>query len=84
MLDIIQLENLAPMAIVLVPLVTGIVEVIKRATAVESRWLPLISVAVGAGVGLLIVGLSVYGAVVGVVMGLAATGLWEFGSKASK
>jgi len=84
MLDIVQLQNLAPLAIVLVPLVTGIVEVIKRATAIETNWLPLISVAVGSLVGLLVVGVSVYGAVVGVIMGLAATGLWEFGSKASK
>lgn len=81
MLDITQLQNIGPAAVVLVPLVTGVVEVIKRTSPVTSRFLPLISVAVGLVLGLLVFGLSVFGAVAGVTIGLAATGLWEFGNK---
>lgn len=66
--------------VILVPLATGVTEVIKRALALESnRFLPLISTIVGGGFGALLLGVTVPAVVVGVIAGLAGTGLWEFG-----
>lgn len=64
----------------LVALATGVTEVIKRALALDSnRFLPLISVIVGGGFGALLLGVTVPAVVVGIIGGLAGTGLWEFG-----
>lgn len=63
-----------------VAITTGLTEVIKRGLSLEStRFIPLISVAVGAGTGLVLLGVSIPAAVLGVIAGLAGTGLWEFG-----
>jgi len=79
MIDITTLQDFVIKALWALPLVTGLVEVIKKATNIGQRWIPILSVAIGAGVGLLIVQVSVIGAVVGIVLGLGATGLWELG-----
>ena len=62
------------------PVVTGLVQVIKTAVASDiTRWVPLISVVLGAGLGALIIGTSVAGVLAGVIVGLGAVGLFEFG-----
>ena len=72
-------KELMPQLVLLVPLSTGVTEVIKRALGLSSpRFLPLISVVIGGGAGLLLLGVSVPSAVIGVIAGLAGTGLWEF------
>lgn len=76
-LDLIQgmMVSLA----VLVPIITGVVEAIKRSFELDARYLPLIAIGVGIAGGLVILGLSVSAGVVGLVAGLAATGLYEAG-----
>lgn len=75
------LFELAKGAIVLVPLVTGLVEVAKRAFKIGQRFMPLTAVILGLVAGLLFVEVSVIGGGVGVILGLAACGLWDFGKK---
>ena len=65
-----------------VPLIVGLVEIIKRIfnnDDFNKRWLPALSVVIGLVVGLVVVELSITGALVGLILGLGATGLWEFG-----
>ncbi len=63
-----------------VAIATGLTEVIKRALSLQSdRFIPLVSVVIGAGTGLVLLGVSIPAAVLGVIAGLAGTGLWEFG-----
>lgn len=81
MIESTSVQQLIVTAVWALPLVTGLVEVVKRALGekLPTRFVPLLSVAVGAIVGLLVIQLTVTGAVVGIVLGLGATGLWEFG-----
>jgi len=60
----------------LVPLVIGLVEVVKR-VGLESRWLPLVALALSVGIGYLI-GVDW---VQGLVLALTSMGLWS-GTKA--
>ena len=81
MIEINELQPLLVAAtIIVLPLVTGLVEVIKRTfVKLDKRVIPLMSVLTGLSVGLIIIDLSLTGAVAGVIVGLASTGLWEFG-----
>ncbi len=80
MIEINGLQQILVGAVgIVLPLVTGIVEIIKRTTNVDERFLPLTSVIVGIALGLFIIDLSVTGGVAGLIIGLGATGLWEFG-----
>lgn len=80
MIDLNTLQELVlGYGIIALPLVVGLVEVVKKTTKVSERWQPLTSVIIGLLVGLIIVSFSITGAVVGVIIGLSATGLWEFG-----
>ncbi len=79
MIDATNLQQLLITAAWALPLVTGIVEVVKKTVQLPERWTPATAVAVGVGIGLLVVAPSVTGAVVGLILGLGATGLWEFG-----
>jgi hypothetical protein len=65
------------MEILIVPLITGLIEAIKRTKVLPPRFLPLLSAILGLGAGLVIVSLSVEGAITGLAYGLAATGLYE-------
>jgi len=62
-----------------IPVITGIVEVIKRTLELDSRFVPVASVFVGVATGLAIIDLSVLGGFVGLVFGLSGVGLWEAG-----
>lgn len=77
-IDIIN--ELLVQLVILIPLATGLTEVVKRAFAFEStRFIPLISVVIGGALGGLLLGFGVAPVVVGVIAGLSGTGLWEFG-----
>lgn len=59
-----------------------LVEVIKRVTGEGfKRYLPLISLVIGIGVNLLMTSLSPESILTGVLLGGAACGLYDFGSK---
>lgn len=59
-----------------------LVEVIKRVTGEGvKRFLPLISLVIGIGVNLLMTGSSSESMLTGVLLGGAACGLYDFGSK---
>ncbi len=62
----------------MVALVIGLVEVIKRVNLVGNRWLPLIDIALGLGAGYLLVGNDVKQIVIqGLIVGLSAAGLFS-------
>lgn len=67
-------------SMILVPIVTGLTSVAKMALNLQStRFIPLIAVVLGAFLGTVFVQMNILGAMVGIVVGLASTGLWEFG-----
>ena len=74
------IQNLLVTAIWLLPLVTAVTEIIKRALpGLDTRYIPVVSSIVGVVAGLFILELSLIGGVTGLILGLGATGLWEFG-----
>lgn len=79
MFDINTLQELLIPAAILVPVITGLVEVVKQASGLPARWLPLVAVVFGASLGLLLIQATGLGAVVGIIVGLASVGLFEFG-----
>lgn len=65
-------------AIWIVPIVTAVVELIKKTFGIcDTRYIPIISAVVGLVAGLAIVSFSLLGGLVGLMIGLAATGLFE-------
>ncbi len=59
-----------------------VVEVIKKVTEDKiTRWLPLISLLLGIGTNLMIAGVSPENILNGVLLGGAAAGIYDFGSK---
>lgn len=87
MFEAIGLETFSQLiqsALVVVPLVTGLTEVVKRTFNLPARYIPATSTLIGAVTGLTIIDLSLAGGTAGVVMGLAAVGLWEVGKKSFK
>ena len=59
-----------------------VVEVIKKITEDKiTRWLPLISLLLGIGTNLMIFGVSPENVLNGVLLGGAACGIYDFGSK---
>lgn len=80
MISLSVFSELVTTALVLIPFVTGIVQLVKMTFDLKTgRFIPLISVIAGAGTSLALIQLSVTGALVGVAIGLAATGLYEVG-----
>lgn len=74
------INDLLVQLVILVPLATGLTEVVKRSLGLEQpRFIPLISVVIGGALGGLLLGFGVAPVVVGVIAGLSGTGLWEFG-----
>lgn len=63
------------------PLVIGVVAVLRATFNLPDRFMPLCSTLVGVGAGLLVVGVSAVGGVVGVIIGLSASGLYDVGKK---
>ena len=62
----------------LIPLTIGIVEVIKRATKIDTRYIPLIAVIVGVTLAYaLSIEILTMTFLPGIIAGLSAVGLWD-------
>lgn len=81
MIDITNIQELLIHAAWLTPVVTGLVQVIKLAFNLPSEMAPLTSVVIGAIVGALVFPAWGTGVFVGIIIGLAASGLYDFGKK---
>lgn len=73
-----ELVTIAVKFAVLVPVVVALTEVIKRAISLSSRYTPLLSLAVSM-LGTIVI--SDFSILASVLVGLAASGLYDFGSK---
>lgn len=71
---------MAPLDLLTVPGILALVEIVKR-LGVPGQFAPLVAVVVGAGLSLLVSGVSIESAAQGLVLGLSASGLWS-GTKA--
>lgn len=72
------MEEMALYGVWLVPLIVGIVEVVKQVGKVPSNFVPLVSIGCGLGAGALIHGADWPQAiVVGLALGLSAIGLYS-------
>lgn len=70
------MEDVSSQFLILVPVVVGLTQAIK-ATGVDTRWSPLVAVALGIIGAIIFAGLS-WGAVIGgIVAGLTAAGLFS-------
>lgn len=77
-------KDLIETALVIVPLVTGLTTVVKRTLELEKRYVPATAVVIGALAGIVVIEFSLAGGTAGIVVGLAATGLWEVGKQSFK
>ncbi|MGC4377766.1 holin [Fictibacillus sp. Mic-4] len=79
------MEQMLMFASLLTPLVTGLVELIKRTLTVKKKYIPLISFFIGIFVGIVAYPFTDLQTVLrmwsGGIAGLAATGLYELGKK---
>lgn len=64
-----------------VPLVTGLVQVIKNSFYIDPRWVPATSLLIGVAMGLLVIGFTPTAAIVGIIFGLTSSGLYDVGKK---
>lgn len=81
-MDIDTIQTLLIKAAVFAPIMIGIVQVVKI-SGMPVRWLPLSSLVIGVAFGLIFVQFGVVGALCGMVLGLSAVGLYEFGTRTS-
>lgn len=64
----------------IVPIVVGLLEVLKKAIKVDNRFLPAISLLVGIAINLSVIGgVSVQSVLGGIILGLSASGLYDAG-----
>ena len=73
--------NLAVASAVSVPIISGVVQVLKNSFKIPTRFVPLTSVLVGIATGLILMGLGWIGGIVGVILGLSACGLYDLKKK---
>ena len=80
MIEQAAIQTLVIQASWITPLITGVI-ILVRSTfpKLPARYVPAIATGAGVLAGLFLIQLSVTGAVVGFILGLGATGLWEFG-----
>ena len=75
------MNNAVLMALVLAPITTGMIEVVKRTANIQERYLPLVSLLSGVAIAVLIaLGTGqdiVQYILVGVIGGLSASGLYD-------
>jgi hypothetical protein len=82
-IDINTMQELLVAGAWIVPVITGLIQVIRVASgnAIYERFLPLLSLVIGAVLGGLVIGWSVIGILAGVIFGLAASGFYDLGKK---
>lgn len=66
---------------ILSALIIGLTSATKGTGIIPHKWTPVVSVVLGALLGIAFVQLSPIGALVGVISGLASVGMWEVGTK---
>lgn len=79
-MDIQELMKLVnSYVVILIPMTLGITQMVKRAlpSAILSKISPIISLLVGVLSSLLVVGLTKQAAIIGIIIGLSASGLWS-------
>lgn len=81
MIDIATIQELLVTVTWGAPLTTAFVQVIKTTLNLDSRWVPATAVAVGVALGLIVIGVTVTGALVGAIFGLTSSGLYDLGKK---
>jgi hypothetical protein len=66
-------------AILLIPIILGITEIVKRllSESVATKWAPIISLIIAIVSAVMVIGVTRQALVAGVVMGLSASGLWS-------
>ena len=82
-----EMVEILAMATVIAPVTGGLLQVVKKATQVNKRYVPLMAVALGIVLGAAAVFLEtdiVLRVWAGGISGLAATGLFELGKNAKK
>lgn len=65
----------------LVAICVGLTEVVKQAFGLPSKYAPLVSIGVGIVAGLLVIGFTVPAGLIGLISGLAASGLYDVALK---
>jgi len=77
------MTEILAMATVITPIVSGVVEAVKRATSVNDNLLPIVAILIGVILGTLatfVVDIDIASRIwAGGISGLAATGLFELG-----
>lgn len=82
MIDINTIQELLIAAAWLVPVITGLVQVIKGAfETFPARLVPVLSLATGMVLGAVVLGFSMTGVFAGLVFGLTASGFYDLGKK---
>lgn len=66
-------------AVIVIPIITGLIAVVKKALpeTIQQKFLPLISIILGIAASFLVAGVSRDSSVMGIIMGLSASGLWS-------
>jgi hypothetical protein len=80
-MDLETLFAVSPIVVALVPVTLGLVGVVGTVFGLKSKFLPLLSIAFG--IGLVALTTQVWQVVVaqGIIVGLSASGLFDFGKK---
>lgn len=79
-MNIETIKSLITNATWCLPIVTGLVQIFKWTfPKLNTRFIPAVSIVLGIATSLLIIECTAIGVVVGIILGLGATGLWEFG-----
>jgi len=64
-------------ALAIVPIVTGIVQVIKRIVPLDRRFVPVLALAVALAIFITLYGVTAEGVLGGLIAGLASSGLYS-------
>lgn len=82
-MDIDTVVSMLTKVAIFSPITIGLVQVVKVAGA-PSQYLPIIAVLIGVCFGVFFVAASTLGVLAGIVLGLSAVGLYEFGATGVK
>ena len=69
---------------VLVPIILGLVEAIKRSVSLPGKFSPLLAIGIGLVASLVLNGASIENGIIGLGLGLAAAGLYSGGKAIAK
>jgi hypothetical protein len=82
MIDVNTIQELLIAAAWLVPVITGIVQVIKTTfPSLDQRFIPILSLLTGILAGTVVLGFSLTGGFAGLIFGLTASGFYDLGKK---